>query len=90
MVSGSNLYAFPWPDSDYDSRGAHILLLGAVMGLEVRDETVERTMRAAPQPSPRDRVTKEERALKMGIVRRFQERGLVPNLLISAREFRGS
>lgn len=40
-ISGAHLYGFPSPDSDYDLRGAHILPLEAVVGLEVRDETVE-------------------------------------------------
>jgi predicted nucleotidyltransferase len=40
-VSGAHLYGFPSPDSDYDLRGAHILPLDKVVGLEVRDETVQ-------------------------------------------------
>ena len=40
-VSGAHLYGFPSPDSDYDLRGAHVLPLEAVVGLEVGDETVE-------------------------------------------------
>ncbi|MCI0746404.1 MAG: nucleotidyltransferase domain-containing protein [Verrucomicrobia subdivision 3 bacterium] len=40
-ISGAHLYGFPSPDSDYDLRGAHVLPLDAVVGLEVRDETVE-------------------------------------------------
>ena len=40
-ISGAHLYGFPSPDSDYDLRGAHVLPLNAVVGLEVRDETVE-------------------------------------------------
>jgi predicted nucleotidyltransferase len=40
-ISGAHLYGFPSPDSDYDLRGAHVLPLDAVAGLEVRDETVE-------------------------------------------------
>ncbi|PWU21635.1 MAG: nucleotidyltransferase [Verrucomicrobia bacterium] len=40
-ISGAHLYGFPSPDSDYDLRGAHILPLENVVGLEVRDETVE-------------------------------------------------
>jgi len=39
-ISGAHLYGFPSPDSDYDLRGAHILPLGKVVGLEVKDETV--------------------------------------------------
>jgi predicted nucleotidyltransferase len=40
-ISGAHLYGFPSPDSDYDLRGAHVLPLHVVVGLEVRDETVE-------------------------------------------------
>jgi uncharacterized protein len=40
-ISGAHLYGFPSPDSDYDLRGAHILPVEAVVGLKVRDETVE-------------------------------------------------
>jgi predicted nucleotidyltransferase len=40
-ISGAHLYGFPSPDSDYDLRGAHILPLEAVVGLEARDETIE-------------------------------------------------
>ena len=40
-ISGAHLYGFPSPDSDYDLRGAHVLPLEQVVGLEVKDETVE-------------------------------------------------
>jgi uncharacterized protein len=40
-ISGAHLYGFPSPDSDYDLRGAHVLPLDAVVGLEVRDQTVQ-------------------------------------------------
>jgi uncharacterized protein len=40
-ISGAHLYGFPSPDSDYDLRGAHVLPLDAVVGLEVRHETVQ-------------------------------------------------
>lgn len=40
-ISGAHLYGFPSPDSDFDLRGAHILPLERVVGLDVRDETVE-------------------------------------------------
>jgi len=43
-ISGSHLYGFPSPDSDFDLRGAHILPLEKVVGLDVRDETVEKEM----------------------------------------------
>jgi len=42
-ISGAHLYGFPSPDSDYDLRGAHVLPLEKVIGLEVRDETVEKS-----------------------------------------------
>ena len=34
-------HGFPSPGSDFDLRGAHVLPLKAIVGLEVRDETVE-------------------------------------------------
>jgi len=40
-ISGAHLYGFPSPDSDFDLRGVHVLPVGDVVGLEVRDETVE-------------------------------------------------
>jgi predicted nucleotidyltransferase len=40
-ISGAHLYGFPSPDSDYDLRGAHVLPLEKVVGLEARDETVQ-------------------------------------------------
>src|SRR5216117_3340957 len=40
-ISGAHLYGFPSPDSDFDLRGAHVLPLEKVVGLHVRDETVE-------------------------------------------------
>jgi uncharacterized protein len=40
-ISGAHLYGFPSPDSDYDLRGAHILPLQNVLGLDVRDETLQ-------------------------------------------------
>jgi len=40
-ISGAHLYGFPSPDSDFDLRAAHVLPLEKVVGLEVRDETVE-------------------------------------------------
>lgn len=42
----------PSPDSDFDLRGAHVLPLAAVVGLEVRDETVEQEMIVPPHPDP--------------------------------------
>ncbi|MEW6306173.1 MAG: nucleotidyltransferase domain-containing protein [Verrucomicrobiota bacterium] len=40
-ISGAHLYGFPSPDSDFDLRGAHVLPLDAVLGLNVKHETVE-------------------------------------------------
>ena len=40
-ISGAHLYGFPSPDSDFDLRGAHVLPLEKVVGLDVRDETVQ-------------------------------------------------
>src|SRR5882672_1153161 len=40
-ISGAHLYGFPSPDSDFDLRGAHVLPLEKVVGLEIQGETVE-------------------------------------------------
>ena len=40
-VSGAHLYGFPSPDSDYDLRGAHVLPVEEVVGLDTDRETVE-------------------------------------------------
>ncbi len=40
-ISGSHLYGFPSPDSDFDLRGTHILPLEKIVGLDVHDETVQ-------------------------------------------------
>jgi len=40
-ISGAHLYGFPSPDSDFDLRGAHVLPIERVIGLEVSDETVQ-------------------------------------------------
>ena len=42
-VSGAHLYGFPSADSDYDLRGVHVLPPAQVMGLDVKDETIERS-----------------------------------------------
>lgn len=42
-VSGAHLYGFPSPDSDFDLRGVHLLPLSELLGLDVRDETIEKT-----------------------------------------------
>ncbi|MBN3885408.1 MAG: nucleotidyltransferase domain-containing protein [Nostoc sp.] len=41
IISGSHLYGFPSPDSDYDLRGVHILPVQEVVGLETGNETIE-------------------------------------------------
>jgi hypothetical protein len=40
-ISGAHLYGFPSPDSDWDLRGVHLLPAARMLGLEVRDETLE-------------------------------------------------
>ena len=40
-ISGAHLYGFPSPDSDFDLRGAHVLPLEKVIGLDVPNQTVE-------------------------------------------------
>ncbi len=42
-VSGAHLYGFPSAESDYDLRGAHILPVEGMIGLERGDETVQRS-----------------------------------------------
>ncbi len=42
-VSGAHLYGFPSADSDYDLRGAHVLPVDEVIGLDPGRETVERS-----------------------------------------------
>src|SRR6266487_4128463 len=67
-ISGAHLYGFPSPDSDFDLRGAHVLPLDAVVGLEVRDETVEQEMIVPPLPGPLPIGCGEGGALEMDIV----------------------
>jgi len=40
-ISGAHLYGFPSPDSDYDVRGAHVLPVREVVGLNEQRETIE-------------------------------------------------
>lgn len=40
-ISGAHLYGFPSPDSDFDLRGVHVLPLEKIVGIAVRDETVQ-------------------------------------------------
>ena len=41
-ISGAHLYGFASADSDFDLRGVHLLPLGHLLGLDLRDETVSR------------------------------------------------
>jgi predicted nucleotidyltransferase len=43
-VSGAHLYGFPSPDSDVDLRGAHLLPLRCVVGLDMPNQTIERKL----------------------------------------------
>lgn len=72
-ISGAHLYGFPSPDSDYDLRAAHVLPLDAVVGLEVRDETVQQEMIVPPDTSsglwpPSPQSGEGEGPLEMDIV----------------------
>src|SRR2546428_2711919 len=40
-ISGAHLYGFPSRDSEFDLRGAHILPLEKVVGLDVKHERIE-------------------------------------------------
>jgi predicted nucleotidyltransferase len=40
-ISGAHLYGFPSPDSDFDLRGAHVLPMENIAGLEAHDETIQ-------------------------------------------------
>ncbi|MEW4488140.1 nucleotidyltransferase domain-containing protein [Thalassoglobus sp. JC818] len=42
-ISGAHLYGFPSPDSDFDLRGAHLLPLEEVVGLNPSLETIEKS-----------------------------------------------
>jgi predicted nucleotidyltransferase len=42
-VSGSHIYGFPSPDSDWDLRGTHVLPAREVVGLDVGPDTVEQS-----------------------------------------------
>lgn len=42
-ISGAHVYGFPSPDSDFDLRGVHLLPLEQLVGLEMGEETVERS-----------------------------------------------
>src|SRR3954469_17289586 len=61
-ISGAHLYGFPSPDSDFDLRGAHVLPLEKVVGLEVRAETAEPQMRVPPHVESQGRACRSVRA----------------------------
>lgn len=42
-ISGAHLYGFPSADSDFDLRGSHLLPVEFVVGLDARDETIEKS-----------------------------------------------
>jgi predicted nucleotidyltransferase len=50
-ISGAHLYGFPSPESDFDLRGAHVLPIEKVVGLDASDETVEQEMIVPPDTS---------------------------------------
>ena len=61
-ISGAHLYGFPSPDSDFDLRGAHVLPLERVVGLEITDETVEQEMMVPPPDASQGRARHSVRA----------------------------
>ena len=61
-ISGAHLYGFPSPDSDFDLRGAHVLPLERVVGLEVQDETVEQEMMVPPPDASQGKAHHSVRA----------------------------
>ena len=61
-ISGAHLYWFPSPDSDFDLRGSHVLPLDAVVGLDVRDETVQQQMIVPPDADSPGRARHSVRA----------------------------
>src|SRR3954465_6297474 len=67
-VSGAHLYGFPSADSDYDLRGVHVLPPREVMGLDVRDETIERS--AIDQGLELDLVTHDARKFFLLLLRK--------------------
>ena len=73
-ISGAHLYGFPSPDSDYDLRGAHVLPLEAVIGLGVRDETVEQEMIVEEDVASRAEARTEFESAPAGDLRRESRR----------------
>jgi hypothetical protein len=45
---GAHLYGFPSPDSDFDLRAAHVLPIEKIVGLDIRDKTVEQEINVPP------------------------------------------
>lgn len=56
-ISGAHLYGFPSPDSDFDLRGAHVLPIEKVVGLEVRDETIQQEMIVPPESLHKEMIS---------------------------------
>ncbi len=50
-ISGVHLYGFPSLNSGFNLRGAHVLPLERVIGLDVREETIEQQRRVPPHPA---------------------------------------
>jgi predicted nucleotidyltransferase len=67
-ISGAHLCGFPSPTWDFDLRGVHVLPLERVVGLEVRDETVEQKIIVPPRPNPLLIGCGEGGALEMDIL----------------------
>ena len=79
-ISGAHLYGFPSPDSDFDLRGAHVLPLEKVIGLEVHDETVEQSF--AEEPACQAEARSEIDSASTGELRR---ESLRPNVIGDGR-----
>lgn len=70
-VSGAHLYGFPSHDSDYDLRGAHILPLDDLVGLNDGEETVEDVgRRFGPDNTELDLVTHDVKKFMVLMLRR--------------------
>src|SRR5262249_60636387 len=68
-ISGAHLYGFPSPDSDFDLRGAHVLPVKDMLGLEETLDTIQ--------------VSGERQGIELDLVmhdlRKFLELLLKPN-----------
>jgi predicted nucleotidyltransferase len=67
-VSGAHLYGFPSADSDYDLRGVHVLPPREVMGLDITNETIERS--SIDQGLELDLVTHDARKFFLLLLRK--------------------